>query len=113
MPSVTIQPGQLLRVACAALLALGVSVGLWGQAIAQDGGKKFKAHTVKTPDGLTIAVQDWGQPDGPEMLFIHGFSQSHLSWIKQVDSGLGQTFRMLTYDLRGRGASDKPLEPER
>ena len=40
--------------------------------------QKFKAVSVKTPDGLTISAQDWGNPDGPEILFIHGFSQSHL-----------------------------------
>jgi len=90
-----------------------VCVGLSGQAMGQEGGKQFKAHTVKTPDGLTIAVQQWGQPDGPEILFIHAFSQSHLSWIKQVDSELGKTFWMVTYDIRGHGTSDKPLEPER
>src|SRR5262249_774686 len=45
---------------------------------------KFKQVWVKTPDGLTISAQDWGNPTGPEIVFIHGFSQSHLSWIKQV-----------------------------
>jgi len=54
-------------------------------ALAQE--KKFKAVSVKTPDGLTISAQDWGNPSGPEILFIHGFSQSHMSWIKQVTNG--------------------------
>jgi len=61
-----------------------------------------------------ISAQEWGNPNGPEILFIHGFSQSHLSWIKQVTSGdLAKEFHMVTYDLRGHGNSDKPLEPER
>jgi pimeloyl-ACP methyl ester carboxylesterase len=68
---------------------------------------------VKTPDGLTISAQDWGNPAGPEIVFIHGFSQSHLSWIKQVTSDLAKDFHMVTYDLRGHGDSDKPFEPER
>src|SRR5262249_55787327 len=75
--------------------------------------KKFKAVSVKTPDGLTIAAQDWGNPNGPEIVFIHGFSQSHMSWIKQVTSDLAKDFHMVTYDLRGHGNSDKPFEPER
>ncbi len=76
--------------------------------------QKFKAVSVKTPDGLTVSAQDWGNPNGPEILFIHGFSQSHLSWIKQVtNSELAKEFHMVTYDLRGHGNSDKPLEPER
>jgi non-heme chloroperoxidase len=91
----------------AAFLAIFATPGL-----AQE--QKFKAVSVKTPDGLTISAQDWGNPNGPEILFIHGFSQSHLSWIKQVtNSDLAKEFHMVTYDLRGHGDSDKPLEPER
>jgi pimeloyl-ACP methyl ester carboxylesterase len=66
---------------------------------------------VKTPDGLSISVQEWGNPNGPEILFIHGFAQSYLSWAKQTRSDLAKTFRMITYDNRGHGGSDKPLEP--
>ena len=28
--------------------------------------QKFKAVSVKTPDGLNISAQDWGNPDGPK-----------------------------------------------
>ena len=69
----------------------------------------FKAFTVATPDGLTISAQEWGNPDGPEILLIHGLSQSHLSWLRQVKSDLATSFRMITYDIRGHGGSDKPL----
>jgi pimeloyl-ACP methyl ester carboxylesterase len=74
---------------------------------------KYKAITVKTPDGLTIAAQEWGNPNGPEILLIHGYSQSYLSWMRQVDSDLAKDFRIITYDLRGHGGSDKPLDPTR
>src|SRR5580692_1851893 len=76
-------------------------------------GLKYKPINVKTPDGLTISAQEWGNPAGPEILFIHGFSQSHLSWMRQVDSDLAKDFRIITYDLRGHGNSDKPLDPAR
>ena len=39
---------------------------------AQPQEQKFKAVSVKTPDGLTISAQEWGNPNGPEILFIHG-----------------------------------------
>src|SRR5437879_13091873 len=75
--------------------------------------KKYKPLVVRAPDGVTIAAQEWGNPNGPEILFIHGFSQSSLSWIRQVDSELAKEFRMVTYDLRGHGNSDAPLQPEK
>ena len=84
------------------------------QAQSQSSAPNFKSYSVKTPDGLTVAAQEWGNPNGPEIVFIHGFSQSHLSWIKQVtDGGLAKEFKMVTYDLRGHGNSDKPFEPEK
>jgi non-heme chloroperoxidase len=80
----------------------------------------FRAIPVPTADGLTIAAQDWRQNrSGRDVLFIHGNSQSHLCWLKQVASPLAAEFRLATYDLRGHGASDKPQdahyyrEPER
>ena len=98
---------HLAAISVAALFAIFATPGL-----AQE--PKFKAVSVKTPDGLTISAQSWGNPNGPEILFIHGFSQASLSWIKQVtNSDLAKQFHMVTYDLRGHGNSDKPLEPER
>lgn len=98
------------------IAALSVAVFLAAApcAQAQTPAPKFKSYSVKTPDGLTIAAQEWGNPNGPEIVFIHGFSQSHLSWIKQVtNSDLAKEFKMVTYDLRGHGNSDKPFEPEK
>lgn len=69
---------------------------------------------VKAPDGLTFAAQAWGNRRGREILFIHGFNQAHLSWLRQTtDAALAATFRMVTFDLRGHGMSDKPTEAER
>jgi len=73
-----------------------------------------KTYKVTTPDGLIISAQEWGNPAGREVVFIHGYSQSHLSWHKQVtDPELVKSLRMITYDLRGHGNSDKPLDPGR
>ena len=73
----------------------------------------MKAFTVKSSDGLTIAAQEWGNPAGPEILLIHGFNQCHLSWVRQVnDPALADEFRIVAFDLRGHGQSDKPLDPD-
>jgi non-heme chloroperoxidase len=73
----------------------------------------YKSLFAHAPDGVSIAVQDWGNPAGPEILFIHGFSQASLSWARQTSSELAKEFHIVTYDLRGHGNSDKPLEPEK
>jgi non-heme chloroperoxidase len=73
----------------------------------------YRSLDVRTPDGLRIAAQDWARPgSGRDVLLIHGYSQSHLSWLKQVSGPLVDEFRLVTYDLRGHGGSDKPLDAE-
>jgi non-heme chloroperoxidase len=69
-------------------------------------------HTVRSGDGLRLHVREWGNPAGPPILFIHGWSQNHLCWTKQVGSPLAQEFRLVALDIRGHGMSDKPLEAE-
>jgi pimeloyl-ACP methyl ester carboxylesterase len=105
---------QLMRSAAVFSVVAFFAAAPCALAQTQAPAPKFKAYSVKTPDGLTIAAQEWGNPNGPEIIFIHGFSQSHLSWIKQVtNSDLAKEFKMVTYDLRGHGNSDKPFEPEK
>jgi pimeloyl-ACP methyl ester carboxylesterase len=93
--------------AAGALLLVAISTPGYAQQMG------YKPLIARTPDGVSISVQDWGNPAGPEILFIHGFSQASLSWARQTDSELAKEFHIVTYDLRGHGNSDKPLEPEK
>jgi pimeloyl-ACP methyl ester carboxylesterase len=69
----------------------------------------MQAFDVTSPDGLKLLGYAAGNPDGPEILFIHGFNQCYLSWAKQTsDPALADAFRMITFDLRGHGRSGKP-----
>jgi non-heme chloroperoxidase len=74
--------------------------------------RRMEIHTVEGGGGLRLHVREWGRPDGPSILFIHGLSQSHLCWAEQYDSELADEFRLVAYDLRGHGMSQAPLEPE-
>ena len=72
---------------------------------------RTRVHAVRG-GGLRLHVREWGKPDGPPILFIHGWSQNHLCWAKQYESSLADEFRLVAYDLRGHGMSEAPLEPE-
>ena len=69
---------------------------------------KATTHTVTGYGGVKLHVREAGNPDGPPLLLIHGWSQHHLSWSKQFTGALAERFRIIAPDLRGHGASDKP-----
>jgi pimeloyl-ACP methyl ester carboxylesterase len=65
---------------------------------------------VTGADGVRLATYEWGKADGPAILLIHGVAQCHLCFAPQIASDLAREFRLVAYDLRGHGASDKPLD---
>ncbi|WP_246749464.1 alpha/beta fold hydrolase [Agrobacterium rosae] len=67
-----------------------------------------KKYTVKSSDGVIIAVQETGNPDGQPIVFVHGLLGSHINWDKRTGSPELQKYRMITYDMRGHGLSGKP-----
>lgn len=70
-----------------------------------------RSTTVTAPDGVTLAVQESGDPDGPPVVLIHGLLGSHLNWDAQRASPALQKYRLISFDLRGHGLSGKPRDP--
>ncbi|OBK17249.1 SDR family oxidoreductase [Mycobacterium asiaticum] len=62
---------------------------------------------VDSADGARIAVYDEGNRDGPTVVLVHGWPDSHVLWDGVVPQ-LAQRFRVLRYDNRGVGLSSTP-----
>jgi non-heme chloroperoxidase len=72
----------------------------------------YKSHTIVSTDGVRLAAREWGNPAGKELILVHGIAQCQLIFLKQVQSPLLQRYRIVTFDLRGHGESDKPDNSE-
>jgi non-heme chloroperoxidase len=76
-----------------------------------DAPSPVATYEIRGGGGLRLHAREWGSPDGPEILLIHGWSQCDLCWTKQVSGELASSFRIVTFDLRGHGLSEQPREP--
>jgi NAD(P)-dependent dehydrogenase (short-subunit alcohol dehydrogenase family)/pimeloyl-ACP methyl ester carboxylesterase len=62
---------------------------------------------VDSADDVRIAVYEEGNPDGPTVVLVHGFPDSHVLWDGVVPL-LAERFRIIRYDNRGVGLSAAP-----
>lgn len=62
---------------------------------------------VDATDGTRLAVWEDGNPDGPTVVLVHGWPDSHVLWDSVVDR-LRATHRLIRYDSRGAGLSGAP-----
>jgi haloacetate dehalogenase len=69
----------------------------------------FVQTEVRT-SGATIPVFYKG--DGPPVLLLHGFPESHVTWHKVAPS-LAEHFSVYVPDLRGYGDSSRPVDGDR
>ena len=58
-------------------------------------------------NGIELDVVDLGPRDGPVLLFLHGFPDSHRTWRHQI-AHLSDRYRCVAPDQRGYRGSSKP-----
>jgi pimeloyl-ACP methyl ester carboxylesterase len=63
--------------------------------------------TMVLPDGETLAYIDMGNPAGPAVMLIHGYTDSARDWVPMLPY-LSKQFRLILVDIRGHGQSSKP-----
>ncbi len=65
-------------------------------------------HRIPTPDGRTLAVAEWGDPDGWPLIALHGGPGSRI-WYDADDPGVYARFavRRITFDRAGWGESTR------
>ena len=56
-------------------------------------------------NGMRFHYLEWGNPDNPPMLLLHGFAQTCHSW-DFVALGFSDNYRVIVLDQRGHGDSD-------
>jgi pimeloyl-ACP methyl ester carboxylesterase len=110
--------GTPSRIAVGAAAAAGaVAAGLAGRALWRHrrpaggdgswGPPPEDLGPVAASDGTKLAVRAAGPPDGPLLLFSHGFSLDMTTWREQW-SDLGDEFRCVALDHRAHGRSEVP-----
>lgn len=65
-------------------------------------------RVITAPDGVPLCVGEAGNPAGPPILFLAGFSQTQAVFTLQFGSELARDYRLIGLDYRGHGSSGKP-----
>lgn len=67
----------------------------------------LKQVRVTLANGIELDVVDVGPRDGPVLIFLHGFPDSHRTWRHQI-AHLSGAYRCIAPDQRGYRGSSKP-----
>ena len=108
-------PGRRKMLAGVALLGLtffGRHIVQLGFAGGTDEPQQTRSGTVRTllqPDGTTIHVEEYGPPNGPTIVFTHGWGVSSTEWY-YAKRHLSDQFRLIVWDLPGLGLSGQPRD---
>ncbi|SOC24268.1 short-subunit dehydrogenase [Alloalcanivorax xenomutans] len=66
-------------------------------------------HRTVVREGVNLAIRQGGNPDGPVLVMVHGYPDNSETWDKLAEA-LWEDLHVVTYDVRGAGASSAPTE---
>ncbi|MEV5570448.1 SDR family oxidoreductase [Spirillospora sp. NPDC052269] len=69
----------------------------------------MRDHRVRSGD-VELAVRERGEGHRPTVVLVHGYPDTGAVW-DEVAEALSERFRVVTYDVRGAGASTAPEDP--
>ena len=96
---------MIRRLALLLALTAGCRAAPLPQAERFPSGTRFAARQVRVDD-TSIRYLDAGE--GTPVIFIHGLGASLYAWRENLDPVATAGFRVVAYDNRGFGSSDKP-----
>ncbi len=98
----------------AVLVLLGALAALWysrrnpeRRALDEFARSEAKGRFARLSDGMTFYRLS-GPETGPPVVLVHGFSVPSYIWDSTATALSGAGYRVLQYDLFGRGYSDRP-----
>lgn len=65
-----------------------------------------REHSVASK-GVTLRAYSWGNSNNTPLVLLHGYPDNHLVW-QGVAEKLAEHYYVVSYDVRGAGASSKP-----
>ena len=68
----------------------------------------IESRTVTLASGLHARVVEAGPADGPPVVLVHGWACTAFAWRRQVPALVAAGRRVVAFDLKGHGFSDKP-----
>ena len=68
---------------------------------------EIRTRTVRTSDGIDLAVFEQGPAEADTVVLVHGYPDNHTVW-DGVAALLAEDHHVVRYDVRGHGASQSP-----
>jgi non-heme chloroperoxidase len=72
-----------------------------------DRGGPAREGSVRLPTGVTLRYVEQGRQDGPVVVFLHGYTDSHHTWDLNL-SRFSRDLHVYALDQRGHGDSSRP-----